>query len=570
MQPSQVKRWRIAERISPEADQALGGLPAFLKQILYNRGCSTFDEATRFLKCEPSGNTDPFQILGMHEAVERILAAIRQDELVVVYGDYDVDGVTATALLFEVLQKMGARVREYIPNRFDEGYGLNNEALETVQRSLGAKLVVTVDCGIRSQKEAEFARQLGLDMIITDHHTCSETLPCGIAVINPKQPGDPYLDKDLAGVGLAYKLAQALLTVQPAAGVNADHWLDLVALGTVADLAPLVGENRILVRRGLERIRQGQRQGLLSLIGAAGLNRERINAADIGFGLGPRLNAAGRLELALAAFRLLTATDLLEAGMLAQQLDNQNRERQQQTREIQARVEAMALAENQDLALIFAADPDFNQGIVGLAASRLTDMYYRPAIVAYQNAEITRGSCRSIPGFHITDALDQCAELLVRHGGHAAAAGFTVQNANLAELVARLQAIAAEQLGDLAQLRRTLDADLELSLSDLNFQMLKYLDMIQPTGYGNREAVFVSRNLEVRSHKTVGKEKQHLKLWVSDGKASINAIAFRLGHLDGQLPHFVDLMYTFERNEYNGMVDLQLNVRDLRPAGSLD
>ncbi|HVN56107.1 MAG TPA: single-stranded-DNA-specific exonuclease RecJ [Anaerolineaceae bacterium] len=555
------------ERISPEADQALGVLPAFLRQILYNRGCTTFDEAARFLKAEPSGNTDPIQILGMGETVERILCAIQRDELIVVYGDYDVDGVTATALLFEVLQKMGARVREYIPNRFDEGYGLNNEALETVQRSLGAKLVITVDCGIRSQKEAEYARQLGLDLIITDHHHCSDTLPCGIAVINPKQPGDPYQDKDLAGVGLAYKLAQALLATQPVAGVEADQWLDLVALGTVADLAPLVGENRALVRRGLEHIRQGQRQGLLSLIGAAGLNREKVTAADIGFALGPRLNAAGRLESALAAFRLLTATDLFEAGMLAQQLDNQNHERQQQTRDIQARVEAMALAENQDQALIFAADPGFSQGIVGLAASRLAELYYRPAIVAYRNEEITRGSCRSIPGFHITEALDQCSELLIRHGGHAAAAGFTVRNENLPELITRMQAMAAQQLGDLSQLRRTLDADLEIPLSDLNFKMLNYLDLIQPTGYGNLEPVFVSRNLEVRNHRTVGKEKQHLKLWVSDGKASINAIAFRLGHLDGQLPHFVDLMYTFERNEYNGMIDLQLNVRDLRPSG---
>jgi single-stranded-DNA-specific exonuclease len=286
--------------------------------------------------------------------------------------------------------------------------------------------------------------------------------------------------------------------------------------------------------------------------------------------LGPRLNAAGRLESALAAFKLLTATDLQAAGVMAQMLDDQNRRRQDQTREIQARVEAQVLAEIQDLPLIFAVDADFNPGIVGLAASRLTDLYYRPAIVAYQSEEYTRGSCRSIPGFHITDALDQCKDLLERHGGHAAAAGFTVRNEHLAELVRRMQAIAADQLGDLTILRRTLDADLEIDLSELSFQMLQYMEMIQPTGYGNREAVFVSRSLEVRSHRTVGKEKQHLKLWVSDGKVSLNAIGFRLGHLDGQLPRQVDLLYTFERNEYNGNVDLQLNILDLKPSGLVD
>ncbi len=569
MQPSQIKRWHIAERLSSEANQALDKFPPYLRQILYNRGCSTFEEAAHYLKCDPVENSDPFQMAGMGVAVNRILTAVKMGEPVVVYGDYDVDGVTATVLLFEVLKALGCQVREYIPNRFDEGYGLNNEALESVF-SLGARLVVTVDCGIRSLQEAEYARQLGLDLIITDHHHCSEEIPCALAVINPKQPGDVYPDKDLAGVGLAYKLAQALLQIHPLDAVSADDWLDLVALGTVADLAPLVGENRVLVRRGLERIRAGRRQGLLSLIGAAGLNRQQITATDIGYGLGPRLNAAGRLESALAAFRLLTENDLQTAGKLAQQLDDQNRLRQQQTRDVQVRVEAQVLAESQDLPLIFAAAADFNQGIVGLAASRLTDLYYRPSIVAYQNEEYTRGSCRSIPGFHITDALDQCAHLLVRHGGHAAAAGFTVRNENLPELISCLQEIAAKQLGDLALLRRTLDADLELPLSDLNIQMFRYLDMIQPTGYGNHEPVFVSRNLEVRNHRTVGKEKQHLKLWVSDGKVSVNAIAFRLGHLDGQLPRMVDLMYIFERNEYNGSVDIQLNVRDLRPAGMPD
>jgi single-stranded-DNA-specific exonuclease len=342
-----------------------------------------------------------------------------------------------------------------------------------------------------------------------------------------------------------------------------------VALGTVADLAPLSGENRYLVRQGLQRIRQGKRQGLLSLAKTAGLAIETTGTMDIGFILGPRLNAAGRLESALTAYQLLTATDLATTGLLAQHLEIQNRQRQDMTRQVQASVEKLMQEEKGDLHLIFAASPEFNPGIVGLAASRLADTYFRPAIVAYQNEEYTRGSCRSIRGFHITDALDKCADLLVRHGGHAAAAGFTVLNENLPTLMERLRAIAVEQLGDLSKLHRVLEADLEIELCDLDFGMLDMLSMIQPTGLGNPEPVFVTRNVRVQAVKAVGKESQHLRLSVGDGKGkSCNAIAFRQGYHAGKLPPVIDLMYTLERNEYRGWVDLQLNVKDIKAVNS--
>lgn len=565
------KRWMVAAPITPQADEALAKFPPILKQIVFNRGLATDAEARSFLKAEPNANTDPFQMTGMQATVDRICFALQHNEPIAIYGDYDVDGVTATALLVQALGALGANVRGYIPNRFDEGYGLNKDALDTLKAE-GVKLVITVDCGIRSPDEALHAQSIGLDLIISDHHHPDGTnLPPALAVINPKQHGDIYPDKDLAGVGIAYKIAEALLTVQqPINGFQTNDLLDLVALGTVADLAPLVGENRVLVRRGLRQLRETKRQGLFSLAGVADLKIDKCTAGNIGFMLGPRLNASGRLESALASFELLTTKDFMRAGQLAMQLDSQNRQRQSITRTMQEQAEAIAMKDDPEAFLLFAAHEDFNPGVVGLAASRLTEVYYRPAIVAAKNAEETRGSCRSIPEFHITDALDQCKDLLVRHGGHAAAAGFTVKNQNLPELVSRLKEIAKDQLGA-RDLRQTLTADMEVPLSELNFDVLKHLMFLEPTGYGNPEAVFVSRNIKVKAARTVGAEGKHLKLTVEDERgASVDSIGFRLGHLKENLPPYIDVLYRFEANEFNGRRTLQLNLKDVKAAGLPD
>ena len=566
-----TKRWVIAPPITSQADEALSKFPPILKQIVFNRGLGTDAEARAFLKAEPNSNTDPFQLIGMAATVDRIRYALDHNEPIAIYGDYDVDGVTATALLVHVLQAFGADVRGYIPNRFDEGYGLNVEALDSLKAD-GIKLVITVDCGIRSPIEALHAQTIGLDLVISDHHhPDGENLPAAFSVINPKQHDDPYPDKDLAGVGLAYKIAEALASTQQSMnGFQLSDLLDLVALGTVADLAPLVGENRVLVRRGLRQIRATKRQGLFSLAGVAEMKIDKVTAGNIGFILGPRLNASGRLESALASFELLTTTDFMRAGQLAQQLDTQNRQRQGITRTIQAQAEAIAMSDDPEAFLLFAAHEEFNPGVVGLAASRLTEVYYRPAIVAAKNADETRGSCRSIPEFHITDALDQCKDLLVRHGGHAAAAGFTVKNENLPELVTRLKAIAKDQLGE-KDLRHTLSADMEVSLSDLNHEVLKHLNYLEPTGYGNPDAVFVSRNVKVKSSRTVGAEGRHLKLSLEDDHGSVfDCIGFRMGNLKTTLPARVDVLYRFEANEFNGRSSLQLNLKDVKAAGIPD
>jgi len=568
-------RWQTAPLLTPLADEALAAFPPILRQVLFNRGYASDAEGRAFLNAKMDFDIDPFQMTGMDKAVGRIRQAIESREPIAIYGDYDVDGVTATALLVQVLQALGAEVSPYIPNRFDEGYGLNPEALSALKEK-GVGLVISVDCGVRSPAEVAYASSIGLDMIISDHHQpANGDLPPALAVINPKQTGDPYPDKDLAGVGVAYKIAQALMgNGNSPAGEGRwsgflDDLLDLVALGTVADLAPLVGENRSLVRRGLQKMRETKRQGLFSLAAVSDLSLTRINATSIGFILGPRLNAAGRLESALAAYELLVTKDVKRAGELAQLLNVQNRQRQEITRRIQEQAEAIALAEDPESHLLFAVHPEFNSGVVGLAAARLTETYYRPAIVGQIVDGTIRCSCRSIPEFHITAALDQCKDLLVRHGGHAAAAGFTVSSENLDTLKERLKAIAAEQLRGL-DLRRTLNADAEVPLSDLRPELLRYLDYLQPTGYGNPEAVFISRNVRVTNARTVGSESRHLKLVVTDGRVTFDAIGFRLGHLKPELPLRVDLIYTFEANEYNGRTSLQLNLKDVKPTGVPD
>jgi single-stranded-DNA-specific exonuclease len=539
-----------------------------MRQILFNRGYATKEEAEAFLACAPPEVTDPNILNGMTAAVERLTQAIQLGETVVVYGEYDADGVTASALLFQTLSAMGCRVEVYLPDRFEEGYGLKNHALDKL-RTKGTNVIVTVDCGIRAVEQAKYAISLGMDLIITDHHTPGSEIPEAIAVINPKRPDEFYPFKQLAGVGVAYKLACALIDRVKPDTIVAEDLLDLVAIGTVTDLVPLEGENRYLVRRGLERIRVNRRQGLSSLMGIAGIQPRNITTGNIGFAIGPRLNAAGRLGSAMDAFRLLIEHDVQSTGRLAQELNNRNRERQEITHQILEKTEMLATADSRDIPLLFAADPDFNPGVVGLAASRLVDQFYLPSIVGYRGEDSTRASCRSIPEFHITNALEECADLLDYFGGHAAAAGFTVSNKNLSLLIKRLQDIATQKLGEM-ELRPTLNADAEVFLSDLTSDLIENMNLLEPTGYGNSRPIFVTTNLRAENCRTVGKDRAHLKLVVTDGWDTLDAIAFRQGFWDGYLPKEFDLIYNFEMNVYNDIVTPQLNVLDIRPSKGED
>ena len=569
------KKWNMAPEPDPAVSAALSEFAPIIARVLAQRGLTTRVAAEAFLAGEANASTDPLSLTGLPESMERLDRAIAQRETVVVYGDYDVDGVTATALMVQVLSALGADVRPYIPHREEEGYGLNHEALRTLAGQ-GAKVVLTVDCGIRSVAEAETARELGIDLIITDHHMPGDELPRAFALINPKQPGDLYPEKMLAGVGIAYKLAQGLVRAAAAkAGgsspIMGSDVLDLVALGSVADLAPLAGENRVLVRQGLQVMNRPpdriRREGLRSLFLSAGIKPGKVDAGTIGFVIGPRLNAAGRLESALDAFELMTTADIYRAGYLAQQLEVQNRERQALTRETHLRARELALARDPEARLLFAAHPDFRHGIVGLAASRLTEEFYRPSIVARIEDDTVRASCRSIKEFHITNALDQCADLLLKHGGHAAAAGFTVATKDFAELEARLRAIAARELDGL-DLRPTVNIDAEVRFSDLTPALAQELMRFEPCGFGNPTPVLATRRARVRAMRTMGSDGSHLRLTLQDNGLTLEAIGFGFGSWAQRLQvgQAVDLAYTFEMGEWNGERRLELKLRDLRVA----
>lgn len=562
LQKPQPKRWWIYPRIPADVNEALHEFPDFLRQLLYNRGYMDESGAIEYLNATKTPG-DPFLLLDMEKTVDRLLRAIDQQEPIIVYGDYDVDGVSATTLMVQVLKISGARVTRYIPNRFDEGYGVNREAVQLLADS-GAKVILTVDSGIRSPGEAELAKNLGVDMIISDHHYPKGELLAAYAVVCPKREGDPYPDKDLAGVGLAYKIAEALFSKRKVNGSSADNWLDLVALGTVADVVPLTGENRVLVRRGLNLISQGQRPGLQALIRVSGRDPQRISAGDIGYMLGPRLNAAGRIDSALQAYELLMTKSAEEAGSLAQKLDNQNSERQRMTKEARAMAEEK-IGPVTTMNLISSFDASYSSGIMGLVATSLVETYYRPAIVGNIEAEVTRASCRSIAEFHITQALDQCADLLERHGGHAMAAGFTVRNENVPLLIERLQAIADKELGD-KELLKTYKADLEIPIEKVREIPMTTLDRLQPTGMGNPDAVFVSRNVMIKNARSIGAEKKHLKFTCLAGNYLLDAVAWRQADWLPLLPGTFDLMYVIEENSYMGSRTMQLNIRDMRPS----
>jgi single-stranded-DNA-specific exonuclease len=543
-----------------------------LAQVLYNRGLEEPNAALRFL----IGDTDlhePGAMKGMSAAVARIRSAIRKREQIVVYGDFDADGVTATALLVQALSALGAVVAPYIPHRIDEGYGLNLDALDQLYHS-GAKLIVTVDCGIRSVEEVAWCRQAGLDIIVTDHHSIGPEIPAALAVLNPKQADCPYPEKMLAGVGIAFKLADMLFRAarqdrrsqQP--DIPLEHLLDLVAIGTIADLAPMDKlENRILVRRGLEVINSGNRPGIKALIEVAAVKDGPIDSERIGFALGPRINAAGRLGSAMTAYQLLMAETPQQANALAAELHELNRQRQELTRQAQDVVRQRMLERGETSPyLIFEQDESFQEGIVGLVAGRLTEEFYRPSVVLHLGEKESRASCRSIPEFDITRALDFCADLLVRHGGHAQAAGLTVQNANIERLRAELLRIAESQLAGV-ELAPMLEIDAEVSAALLDLPLAEELQQLQPTGYHNKPPVLMTRGMEMIECRTVGQDDRHLKLRLArPGQSPVDGIGFGLGELARDLPKRVDVAYELTINEWNGRRTAQLTLQDVRAS----
>lgn len=569
------KQWEVATPAPDAFIRGCRGMSPVLAQVLYNRGFRDPQTASAFLYAKTDEAINPFALKGVNEAVFRIRQAIKGGEKIAVYGDFDADGVTSTALMVEALRALGGDVEPYIPHRVDEGYGLNSPALLALAQR-GVKLVITVDCGIRSVQEVEDARRAGLDVIVTDHHSLGPEIPNAYAVINPKQDSadDPLM---LAGVGVAYMVVRALYTAYKKNGasrngtgpLNLESLLDLVAIGTVADLMPLNRiENRALVRRGLDILNQARRPGVAALLEVASLQPGGISTTSIGFALGPRINAAGRLDNAMLAYDLLSAPSLDEARPLAEKLQRLNIERQDITRSTHDLIRQRLQDEHSEtLPIIFAADANFMSGIVGLVAGRLVDEYFRPVVVMEQGEHESRASCRSIPQFDITGALDECADLLVRHGGHALAAGFTVVNENIPALRERLTNKARTTL-DGQSLLPILEIDAELSVHQLHENLLREMQQLEPCGHANGTPVFMLRNAHVSDYRLVGSDKRHLKLKISRaGQPPLDAIGFDLGGWASDLPDRIDLAFQLELNEWQGRTTLQANVTDIRPAG---
>ena len=574
-------RWRVAPEMPADSPLQSAGdaVHPVLARILHNRGLAQPAQVQAFLSHHYLLSRDPYQLADMDRAVDRLVRALREGETIAVYGDFDADGVTATVLLTEALRAMSDERRlviPYIPDRVDEGYGLNIDALTSL-RTKGVDVVISVDCGIRSPLEAAHARDIGLNMIVTDHHSLGPELPPALAVINPKRDDSTYPERMLAGVGIAFKLAQALRLAMPErANWDETNLLDLVSIGTVADLASPMGENRKLVAEGLAVLNEVRRPGIAALMAVSGLQPRQMTAESIGFALGPRINAAGRLAHAYDAARLLIAGNNQTALTQARLLDELNRKRQSLTRQLSARAEEII---DPTAPIIIAADAAFQSGIVGLVASRLAEKHYRPTIVMELGEHESRGSCRSIPEFHITDALDQVADLLVRHGGHAQAAGFTIHNEDMPAFVERLTAIAAAQLSS-AELLPALEIDAELPLSQVDWALQETMARLEPTGYGNSAPLLVSRGVQVMGHRVVGSDGGHLQMHLADGRANgagpsrygrspvttVAAIAFRQGQWAGCLPPLIDVAYRVGVNQWQGASNLQLVIEDMRPT----
>lgn len=556
-------RWEQLEEADEEraADlaQALNIHP-MIARILLKRGLGDKEEAARFLHVTDDAFYDPFRLHGMKEAVARIEKAATHKESIWIYGDYDADGVTGTALLLETFRALGLDVDYYIPNRFTEGYGVHAAALKAAARQ-GVSLVITVDTGITAASEAELAQTLGMDLIITDHHEPPAALPRATAVINPKQPLCRYPDERLAGAGLAFKLAHALLGDIP------EELLPLAALGTIADVVPLIGENRAIAALGLAHINEKRHIGIDALRQVTGLSDRQVTAGHVGFVLGPRLNAGGRLDTATPAVQLLTAADREDALKLAKQLDAMNRERQQLVEEItrEAVRHVEAHAEKHRYAIVLA-HPDWHIGVLGIVASRLVERFYRPTVVLTidEASGEAKGSARSIDGFNLYEALDALRGLLSHFGGHKMAAGLTMAAGDVDTFRAKLNALAAEKLTSDDYTPATV-IDASCSVEEVQVEWVEQLALLEPFGVGNRTPHFHITGGKIRQLRRIGRDGRHLRLSLETDSARLQGVAFQMGEMaDAIMPGANgDVVGELGINEWNGHRSLQVSVKDL-------
>ncbi|MFH0763528.1 MAG: single-stranded-DNA-specific exonuclease RecJ [Candidatus Omnitrophota bacterium] len=556
--------WRIKDS-DPAFQDSLShdlNISKITAQLLLNRGIASASDASAFMQCSLSSCHDPLLLKDMDRAVSRIRRAVSSREKILIYGDYDVDGMTSVTLLYLCLKNLGADPETYIPNRLEEGYGLNTIAIKKAQRD-GVSLIITVDCGISSFKEIEVSKSLNIDVIVTDHHEILDSgIPPAYAVINPLQENCKYPFKHLAGVGIAYKLASALYK---GTSYNAEEFLDLVSLGTVADVAPIVGENRILTRHGLEELNKRKRTGLKALMDASGLTGKDISSGHIGFILGPRINAMGRVGTPQTALELLLCEDGPRAKELAGILNSENRTRQK----IESGIleEALSKVEREvnfkHHRVIVLASAGWHPGVIGIVASRIADRFYRPAILISLDGKYGKGSGRSIEHFHLFEYLLRCKDSLMGFGGHESACGITIDKDKIEEFRDAINDIAAKD-ADERIFSPKLDIDMDVPLNMLSEDVIAEIESLSPFGEDNPRPVLASRNLTVKDGpRQIG--RSGFKMLVTDNRVTCEAVSFGKGGMEApKTGSGIDIAYTPSMNDWQGLQSIQLELRDIK------
>lgn len=556
------KKWQVYQVDNEKVEQIQQKYEVnkLLATILANRGIVEEKQIDKFLHPKRSDFYNPYEMPDMEIAVSRIIKAIENEEKTIIYGDYDVDGITSVTVLKSFLEERGLEVAEYIPNRLNEGYGLNNNAVEKIA-SQGYTLMITVDCGISAVEEVRYANELGIETIITDHHEPGNELPAALAVVDAKRKDNKYPFRNLAGVGVVFKLSQAI-------GMRLDleekeylKYLDIVCIGTISDIVPLVDENRVIVKLGLKLVEQTKNLGLRSILKSAGYSK--IDSTTISFGVAPRINASGRMGHQEDALKLFLSKEIDEVNELTQKLNDYNRIRQETEKNIYAEVISKIEKDNlSEKNTIVVMGKNWHHGVIGIVSSKITEMYFKPSILLCEEDDCGKGSGRSIPGFDLYEALTECKEFIDRFGGHSMAIGINIKKENFENFKNKLEEIATQKhIEDIVPI---LKIDAQVSLDEISKDMVDSLKELEPFGEENKTPLFVFKNLKIDSIRALS-EGKHLKLTLKDSKNIVNAIGFNLGELTNEykIDDRVDVVGNLEINSFNGMENIQINIKDI-------
>ena len=556
------KKWRYQEVDSSLVEEisSKNNISELLATVLINRGIKTKKEIDIFLNPTRNDFHDPYLIKDMDLAVDRILKAIKNNEKTIIYGDYDVDGITSITVLKKFLKERGLDVGYYIPNRLDEGYGLNKAAIEKIAKE-GYTLIITVDCGISGLEEVEYASLLGIDTIVTDHHEPMEQLPNAIAVVDNKRKDSTYPFKSLAGVGVVFKLTQAIGKKLNLPEKEYLKYLDIVCIGTISDIVPLIDENRVIAKLGLKLVEVTKNIGLKSLLDASGY--KEINSNTISFGIAPRINACGRMGYEEEALKLFLTEDETEAKIITDRLNKYNKDRQDIEKSIFeeaiSKIEENHLDKNNSIVL---GAEGWHHGVIGIVSSKITDIYFKPSILVCFEGDEAKGSGRSIPGFDLHEALSYMSDYLEKYGGHEMAIGLSLKKENFKKLQEKFEEYVTKK--DISDILPIIEIDKIITLKDLHTDTVRELDMLEPFGEANKRPVFVYKNLKIDSIRALS-EGKHLKLTLKDGNTIINAIGFNLGNYskDYTIGDKIDVAGMLEINSFNGIDSVQINIKDI-------